>query len=356
MKKSNTKTARPDRAVVTIGIDLGDRFSHYAVLSEAGELIEEGRVRMTPEAVERKFGDWNYARVAIEVGTHSPWVRRTLSELGLEVIVANARDLRAITGSNNKNDREDARKLARLAQSSLDLLAPVRHRSETAQRDLLPIRSRALLVEERTRLVNGVRGLVKGFGYRLPLCATKNLPGKAAGRLPDWLEEPLRPLLVMIDMLSELIRQANVKIEAMVGERYAEAQVLLTVPRVGALTALTYVLTLDDPRRFPKSRDGGCYLGLRPRRSQSGGSDPQLGITKAGDVYLRKLLVQCAHQILGRWGPESALRSWGLRLCERGGKNAKKKAVVAVARKLAVLLHKLWVTQQRWEAFPAAAA
>jgi transposase len=124
---------------------------------------------------------------------------------------------------------------------------------------------------------------------------------------------------------------------------------LTQVSGVGTLTAMAFVLTIEEPHRFRRSRDVGCYLGLRPKQQDSGERSPQLRITKAGDSYLRKILVSSAHYIIGPFGPDTDLRRWGLKLCERGGKNAKKRAVVAVARKLAVLLHRLWVTGEVYE-------
>jgi len=124
---------------------------------------------------------------------------------------------------------------------------------------------------------------------------------------------------------------------------------LKQVKGVGTQIALTYLLTIEDPHRFAKSRDVGCFLGLRPGRRDSGESQPQMHISKEGDPYLRTMLVQGAHYILGPFGADSDLRRWGLKLAARGGKNAKKRAVVAVARKLAVLLHRLWVTGEVYE-------
>jgi transposase len=141
------------------------------------------------------------------------------------------------------------------------------------------------------------------------------------------------------------------RIEEMAEKTFPETQALVKVPGVGALTAVTFVLTVGDEHRFQKSRDIGGYIGLRPRRDQPGSHDPQLGITKAGNAYLRTLLVECANHILGPFGKDSALRRWGLHLMERGGKNARKKALVAVARKVAVLLHRLWTTQEQYSPF-----
>ena len=158
-----------------------------------------------------------------------------------------------------------------------------------------------------------------------------------------------RSLLEEVASLTEKIHGCDEQIEQIARTKYPETELLKQVSGVGTLIALTFVLTLEDPARFQKSRQVGCYVGLRPKQRDSGESQPQLGISKEGDVYLRKLLVQGAHCILGRRGPDTDLKRWGLKLCARGGRNAKKRALVAVARKLGILLHRLWVTGEVYE-------
>lgn len=336
---------------MTIGLDLGNRFGHYCILSSDGEIVCEERVRMTRDALTDVFEKHRGSRVAIETGTHALWVSEHLSSLGLDVIVANARELSAITGSDRKKDKQDARKLAMYARVDVRILRPVKLRSSTAQADLALIRARAALVESRTQLVNTARGLVKSFGYRLPDCTAAHFSNKALGELPTILQDQLIPLLAVIDNINAEIASYDKKVENLARERYPEAAFLQQINGVGPLTAVTFVLTLGDPRRFSSSRDVGSYVGLTPRHSQSGDYNPELGITKAGDTYLRKLLVQCSHHVLGQWGQDSALRLWGLKLAQKGGKNAKKRAVVAVARKLSILLHKLWINRATYEPF-----
>jgi transposase len=199
-------------------------------------------------------------------------------------------------------------------------------------------------VRTRTLLVNHVRGAVKATGARLPACSTHSFATKATEHIPAALQEALAPILETIRTLGQQLRQFDAAIERVAANVHPETARLRAVPGIGALTALCYVLTLEDPSRFRSSRAVGSYLGLRPRRDQTGGSDPELRITRAGDPLLRRLLVGSAQYVLGPFGPDTDLRRWGLRLAARGGKNAKKRAVVAVARKLAVLLHHLWVT------------
>jgi transposase len=334
---------------LTIGLDLGDRTSHYCILNEAGEVILERKLPTTPKGIEEVFSRIPHSRIALETGTHSPWVSRQLTQLGHEVIVAHARNVRLIGESSRKDDQLDARMLARLARIDPGLLGPVRHRSAKAQIHLTVIRARAALVSSRTALVNAVRGLTKSYGQRLRKCGTEQMNREIAKELSQELRDVLDPLLGEIESLTERIAEYDRRIEKIAKEVYPQVAVLRQVKGIGPLIALTFVLTVDDPNRFRRSRDVGCFVGLRPGRRNSGMNEPQLHISKEGDRYLRTLLVQGAHYILGPFGQDSDLRRWGLKLAERGGKNAKKRAVVAVARKLAVLLHKLWVSGEVYE-------
>ena len=334
---------------LTIGVDLGDRWSFYCVLEEAGKIILEQKVPTTPEAMKQTFSRIPQSRIALETGTHSPWVSRLLTELGHEVIVAHAQKVQLITKSNRKDDRHDARTLARLARIDPELLGPIRHRSVQAQIHLTVIRARAELVSARTALVNAARGLVKSYGQRLPKCGTQQVGRELAAALSTELRDVLEPLLKEIESLNERIKEYDERMEKIAKEVYPEVSLLKQVKGVGTQIALTYVLTIEDPHRFLKSREIGCFLGLRPGRRNSGESEPQKRISKEGDRYLRTMMVQGAHYILGPFGADSDLRRWGLKLAERGGKNARKRAVVAVARKLAVLLHRLWVSGEVYE-------
>ena len=365
MKKNNTqqnhKEAKGDsswQAIegLTIGIDLGDKRSCYCVLDAAGNKIEEGSLSNTAAAFAKHFGGLRPARMAMETGAQTGWISRELAALGHEVIVANARELRAISGSGRKSDRRDAEKLARYARVDPTILRPVRVRGAQAQLDLGRIRARDALVRARVLLVNAARGLAKTRGQRLVRSVTASFGKRSQALLDAELAVVLEPLLEQIDALGEQIQHYDKQIEQQAAERYPETAALDAVPGVGPLTALSFVLTLEDPQRFGRSREVGPYLGLCPRRGQSGDSDPQLGISKEGDEYLRRLLVQCAHWIVGPFGTDSALRQWGLRLAQHGGDNGAKRAIVAVARKLAVLLHRLWVTQQRYQPFPQGVA
>ena len=349
MRQQSPKRQARKAEMLVIGVDLGDRTSRYCVLDGNGEIQVEGSVGTTKKAMAAKFGGLARCRMAVEVGTHSPWVSRLLNSLGHEVIVANARQVQLISASSRKDDRMDAETLGRLARVDPELLRPVRHRSEDAQMALMAIRVRAGLVEARTKLVNIARGLSKSVGERLPGCSTSQMGMDKLVEVPEPLQEALRPLMEQVESLTAKIEDQNRKIEEIGREQYPETELLQQITGVGTLIALTFLLTVECKERFEKSRDVGCYVGLRPKRGESGQRQPELSITKEGDRYLRKLLVQGAHYILSRFGPDTDLKRWGMKLAARGGKNAKKRAVVAVARKLAVLLHRLWVTGEVYE-------
>src|SRR5499433_864114 len=334
---------------LTIGLDLGDRNSWYCVVDEAGQIQLEQRVRTSAKGLQEVFGAMPRSRVALEIGTHSPWISRLLRQWGHEVIVANARKVRLIGGESEEDDRLDAQTLARLARIDPELLYPVKHRSAQAQADLMMIRARAGLVRARTGLVNTARGLAKSYGERLRGCNVRDMDPEKAENLSPELQRALEPLLSAIAELSEKIVEYNDRIEALAEASYPQVELLKQIKGVGTLIALTFLLTLEDPHRFGKSRDVGGYLGLQPGRRKSGQSEPQLHMSKEGDPYLRTLLVQGAQHILGPFGPDCDLRRWGLKLAERGGRNGKKRAIIATARKLAVLLHHLWVSGELYE-------
>jgi len=342
-----------------IGLDLADKQSTFVGIDGRGRLVEEGKVTTDAGGLQREFADRQRCRIALEVGTHSPWVDRLLREMGHEVITANPREVALIYRNKRKSDKLDATTLARLARSDPELLHPVKHRGKQAQIDLAVLRARDGLVAARTQLVNLVRGAVKSYGERLPKCSTESFPAKAAAALPADLSPALTPVIEQIAALSERVRQYDQEIERLITERYPEALGLQQVKGVGPITSLAYVLTLEDPGRFPTNRDVGAYLGLTPGRRQTGESDPEMHITKAGDVFLRKLVVQAAQYILGPFGVDCDLRRWGLRLAgtpanadgqpRKGSKQRKKRAIVAVARKLAVLLLALWRTGEVYD-------
>jgi transposase len=348
-EKNQRGELRPNLDRLTVGVDLGDQWSHYCILGLEGETLAEGQLRTTQQGVAEFFRALNAARVAMEVGTHSAWVREVICSYGHEVLVANPRLMEGSKRRKRKNDRIDANKLARLGRMDPESLHPIEHRSAEVRQDLVMLRARDALVAARTELINATRGLVKSMGARLPKCSSPSFAQKVEEAVPAQVREALLPLVRMTAALSDCIHGYDEKIEKLASEKYGHTALLRQVKGVGPITALAYVLTLENPERFVKSRDVGPYLGLVPKQEDSGESQPQLGISKSGDTMLRKLLVGSAHYILGPFGPDTDLRRYGLRLCERGGKNAKKRAAVAVARKLAVLLHCLWGSGEVYE-------
>lgn len=333
-----------------VGLDLGDKFSYACVLdADTGEVIKEKRIATRVSCLETFFAGQPAMLIAIETGTHSPWISRLLESYGHEVLVANARKVRLVYGGDRKSDKLDAQKLARLARFDPKLLSPIQHRSRDAQAHLALIRSRDALVGSRIGLINHVRGSVKAFGARLPVCSTRTFARKARAVVPEELLAALEPVLTIIEKLSEQILTMEKRIKVLGKEAYPETNVLRQVIGVGAITSLTFILTLEDPSRFRKSRDVGAFLGLTPGQKQSGDRDVKLRISKRGDEGLRRLLVQSAHYLLGPFGTDCDLRRHGEKIEAGGGGYAKQRAIVAVARKLSVLLHRLWLTQEIYE-------
>jgi transposase len=346
MKKNSKREWQQEEGLV-IGVDLGDKESQVCALGADKQIRHEDRVSTTTPRLQEFFGKLKSCMVVMEAGSHSPWVSRLLEGMGHQVLVVDPRRLKLISQSDSKNDRADARILAQVAAGMPELLRVVKHRSAETQKDLTVIRSRARLVEVRTKLWCSLRGLSKSLGHRLP----RRVKWEELG---EW-SEILKPLWKALEDVSKRIEEYDKKVQEL-EKKYPAAVWLQQIGGVGPLISLTFVLTLDDHLRFRKSRQIGAFLGLRPRQRDSGEQQPQLRITKAGDRYLRSLLIQGAQYILGRFGPDTDLKRWGLRLAARGGKNAKKRAVVAVARKLAVLMHRLWVDQSQYQPLRQTAA
>lgn len=331
-------------AKLTIGLDLGDRLSRTYGVDAAGRQVLADAVVTTPTGIEEYFGRLERCRVVLEAGTHSPWVSRVLEELGFEVVVANPALVYGPRRRRKRNDRIDAEFLARQGRADVKLLYPIRHRGAEAQQHLETIRARDQLVRVRTKMINHVRGAVKSVGGRIVRCSAEVFGRRAEESIPQELQAALTPLLEVISDLTRRIRHFDAEISRLVEEEHPEAARLQQPKGVGPLTALAFVLLIEDPNRFRRSRDVGAYFGLVPRLDESSASSPQLRITKAGDEMGRRLLVNAAHYILGPFGPPCDLRRHGEAIAKRGGRNARKRAVIAVARKLAVMLHRLWVS------------
>ena len=334
---------------ITVGLDVGDRSIELCILDSDGEVQERSRLPNRMAALQVRFQGSAPMRVVLETGKHSPWISRALESWGHEVLVANARRVHLIGRDHRKNDASDAETLARLGRMDPRLLRPIRHRGEVTQAGLSFLRARDALVRSRTLQINVVRGLIKSAGGSVPKCSAESFHRRAAEALPPELSPALVPLLEIIGMLTAKITQMEQEIERLCEERYPETRLLRQIKGVGPITALAFVLVLEDPQRFATSRSVGAYLGLVPRQRTSGDSDPQLRVTKTGDRMLRRLLVQSAQYILGPFGPDCDLRRYGERIALRGGMNAKKRAVVAVARKLSSLLFALWTSGSVYE-------
>lgn len=347
--KNAPKEAGPeDNVEYWIGIDLGDKRSNYCILDKNAEIVAEGSLATTATEFNLYFKAIPRSRIALEVGTHSPWTSALLEELGHSVCVANPRKIGG-GKKRRKNDKLDARTLARLLKADPKLLYPIQHRGEKARHALVLLRARHAAVGARTKLICAVRGLVKSDGKRLTRCSAESFHKIERTEVPEALRGTLEPLFKQIEFLTEQIKAYDKEVKRMGEAAYPETELLRQVDGVGPIVALAFILTLDNPKRFAKSRDVGAYLGLIPRQYDSGNSKPQMRITKTGDRMMRALLVQSAQHILGHSGKDSDLRRHGLKIAARGGKNAKKRAVTAVARKLSVLLHSLWVTAEVYE-------
>jgi transposase len=332
-----------------VGLDVSDGYTHAAGIGGNGELLAEERVRTRSPQLERWLRDLPPSVVVLETGTHARWIAQLGQRCGHEVLVANPRYLRLIYAGSNKSDRLDAVKLARVGRLDRALLAPVQLREAEEHADLAVIKARDWMVKMRTEAINTVRGMVKAAGGRIESGSAEAFPAAANQVVPAELRPALGPVLEQIDSCNERIREYDQMIEHLARTRYPETELLMQIAGVGYVTALTFRLTIGNAQRFRRSRDVGCYVGLRPKRDQSGEYDPQLGISKAGNGLLRRTLVNAAHYVLGPFGPDTDLRRWGLELAGRKIKAAKKRAVVAVARKLAVLLHRLWVSGEQYE-------
>lgn len=344
MKHATSSVSVP---VLTIGLDVGDQRSQACVVDGTRAVLEEFSFETSAVRLCDKLRR-EPCQVILEVGPHSRWLQKVLERLGHTVRVVDARKIQLISRSNHKTDRRDARTLAQLGAGVPELLGDIKHRSDQAHADLTVLLTRDHFVQLRTATINRTRGVLKSVGVKVPRMSTKAFHARVGALVPSALKRGLQPLLDELQSLQLRIHALDREIDAMAA-RYPAVAKLSAIQGVGNLTALAFVLSLDDPGRFKKSRDVGPFVGLTPRKRASGASDPQLSITRTGNPFLRRILVQAAHYILGPFGPECLLRSHGKRIVERGGKHAKKRAAVAVARKLAVLLHRLWVSETPYE-------
>lgn len=329
---------------ITVGLDVGDRQTHFCAIDASRKVVARGSFATGLAPLAEGMLPFAGAKVILEAGSQSPWMARTLRTKGHDVLVADPRRVQLISKNPRKTDRRDAEMLARMGSAMPELLGSVHHRGEQAQGHLAIVRARDLVVRMRTMAVQQARGICKAFGLRLPSATTSGFAKRVEALIPEVLQSALTPILEMVAELTRRIRAFDKTMAKVAQEHYPEVQHLQQVDGIGPVISVAYVLSVEDPKRFRSSRCVGSWLGLCPRSQASGDSNPQLRISKAGDPRLRRLLVQGAHRILGPFGADCDLRRYGLHLAARGGKAAKKRAATAVARKLAVLLHRLWVS------------
>ena len=333
----------------TIGFDLGAKTSSYSVLGGGGAVVDEGSVPMSPKRVREFFTEQPQSRVVIEASGSSRWTAKIAIELGHEVIIANPRKLHHITKSYTKSDGNDAFRLADLGQVRPRLLSPVRLRSDKAHSGRMHQRVRTQLISNRTALINCVRGCARSLGHALPSCSTRVFYKRARTALPTADLEVLTPLLDQLEALAKQIDSCDQKTKLLGANEFPEAGILRQISGVGPVLSLAFVCSIDEPKAFKNSRSVGAFFGLAPKSRQSGDSSPQLRISKQGDPETRRLLVSAATYILGPFGEDCDLRRYGQRIAASGSQAARAKARIAVARKLAVLLHRLLITGEEYE-------
>ena len=330
-----------------VGMDVSDRKFNLCILDDSGEIVSETSHSNELESLIQVASLWSAPEdvlIAMETGTYSPWMSHFFKVRGFDVLVGNPRRIKAIWQSDHKTDKRDARLLAQIGRFDRRLLYPVEHRSLEAHKDLAVLKARDLLVKSRTRLVGSVRGTLKSFGIRLPDCDAAAFHRNVRGDVPKDMHMSIDPILKAIQNLTEQIKRLEKNLEKLAKDKYPETLKLQQINGVGPVTAMAFVLTMESPERFSRSRDLGPFLGLVPRKDSSGEMDKELSISKAGNKLLRRLLVAASHYILGPFGKDCDLKRFGEKLLKRGGspKIVKRKTVVAVARKLAVLMHAVW--------------
>ena len=327
---------------IYLGMDVSQKnIELFAVCGSNGSSLPA--IKTSSVALKNLFENFTVKKqqicAVLETGTHANWISTCLEDMGIEVIVAHARDLAYIYNSDKKSDRIDAEKLARLAQADRKLLHPVKLKSRKQQEDLLAIKTRDLLVAERVKLINSLRGFIRSFGYDDSSYSPETIQ-QINEILPKTIQKSLKGLFITLSQINVQIKYYDKLLEKK-SKEYPETEVLQQIKGVGPLTALAFALIIGNPHRFTK-REISSYTGLAPKRDQSGDVDKQLGISKAGNKLLRRLLVQCSQYIMGPFGEDCNLRRFGERIAARGGSIAKKKAKIAVARKLAITMMALW--------------
>jgi len=329
-------------------LDVSKEETAFCVKDAAGKVLARGKVSTEPAALFEMLREHCLCpeRIVLETGTMSGWLARGLGELGLPVEVIDARQAHAVMKlQHNKTDAGDAELLAEIARTGFCRAVAVK--SEAAQAARVLLKARAHLVRQRCATENAIRGLLGSLGIRFPK-GTGKLGVRVRAALEDRpeLRTTIEPLLSSVATLKREIARLEQAVMAR-AKAVPACRLLMSVPSVGPVTALAYVATIDDPERFAKSRAVGAYLGLTTRRYQSGEMDYSGRISKHGDAMLRSLLYAAANSLLTVVRKAHPLKDWARRIRRRRGH---KKACVALARKLAVILHRMLITGEpfRW--------
>ena len=330
----------------TIGADVSDRTTKICVMTKAegGErrIVLETTCATTKAGLEEAFSKFDRSwPVAFETGTHCRWMDGVFRKMGFKTIVGNPGKIPSITKSNTKNDRNDARELARLAIADSAMLHPVFLRDEVYQQMLRFHHARNMLISQRTQSTNQIRGFAKSVGHRIECSSTEKFHEQGKAGWPRELEECAWPLMGMLKTINLKIKAYD-KLIARLAERpefKSMVERVRVVYGVGIIGSTVFVAAIGGrPDRFAHTRDIGPYFGMIPKQDQSGDDDKQLHITHAGADIVRTTLVECAGVVMMDKSKDTDLKLKGLRIAMHGGKIARKKAKVAVARGLAVAM------------------
>lgn len=322
----------------TIGMDLGNKVHKIIGLNEHGKEVLRCEVENTKAAVEAFFKEHADATIAMETGTCCRWVSKLARLHCHDAIVGNARKLRAIWQSKQKNDWNDAHMIAALARASRELFHPVMLRDDEHHDLYQLIQLRDISVRQRTQTINAIRGMCKAAGDFVRKCDAQGL-FRHLEYIPETQAWKFRPLIERLGAIAENIQQYDWLIQDYADAHFkTQVALLRTIPGVGLITSCMFVALIQDPKNFGNPRDAGCYFGLTAGQDQSGDKDAPMHVTKAGNTQMRKLLVTAANYILRDSSPDSAIKRYGQRICARGGKIARRKAKIAIARKLSVVM------------------
>mgnify|MGYP001815055186 FL=1 len=339
-----------------VGLDVSLQQTAVCVVDQTGKIIREVVIPSDPEAIAAfiKSNAKNVVRIGLESGPTSTWLWTELDRLGLPVICIDARHAKAALKMQiNKSDRNDAAGIARIMQTGWYREVRAKALDSHAIKALLV--GRALLVKIKRDLENQIRGLLKNLGLVIGRAKMNTFASRAKELIKDKpaLVAVVEPLLKAREVIEQQVADLDRKVMRLAR---SEPQVrrFMTAPGIGPITALCYLATIDDPVRFNKSRNVGAYVGLTTRRYASGEIDWTGRISKCGDKLLRSYLFEAANVLLTRVAKWSTLKAWGMRIAKRSGI---RKAKVAVARKLAVILHRMWIdgTEFQWSSKEAAA-